>query len=219
MDFIYELYKSDNFIIILSVILVILVVLFIIVFFWGKKDKKLEETKKLEKINLDTDGFKEEHTEEVKVEVKPEEEVVVKEFTPEVEKKIVTEEVKVEPVEVKEEVKVEEPVIKEDTKPLFSDTEGSLDRLNKVMDEIDKIPEVEVKKEKEIEVKSPFKPSEVFSSVYVKKEEEKPILEKEEEVNIENIKPEEVEIKKEETSKLFVIDEDDEEIELPSLKR
>ena len=54
MDFIYELYKSDNFVMILSIVLVVLVLLFVLVFIFGKKDQKLEETKRLQKLEMDT---------------------------------------------------------------------------------------------------------------------------------------------------------------------
>lgn len=58
MDFIYELYQNDNFVIYLTIALVILIILFVVVLFLGKRDKKLEETRKLQKIELN--GFKEE---------------------------------------------------------------------------------------------------------------------------------------------------------------
>ena len=53
MDFIYELYKNDNFTLYLTIALVVLIILFVIVFFFGKKDHKLEETKRLQKIDLE----------------------------------------------------------------------------------------------------------------------------------------------------------------------
>ena len=65
MDFIYDLYQNDNFVLYLTIALVILVVLFVVVLFFGKKDQKLEETKRLQKLELDT--FKEEKTEPTKV--------------------------------------------------------------------------------------------------------------------------------------------------------
>lgn len=67
MDFIYDLYQNDNFVLYLTIALVILVILFVVVFFFGKKDQKLEETKRLQKIELDT--FKEEKEEPKKVEI------------------------------------------------------------------------------------------------------------------------------------------------------
>ena len=71
MDFIYELYQNDNFVLYLTIALVILIVLFVLVLIFGKRDQKLEETKRLQKI--DVDAFKEEKKEDVtKVEVKEE---------------------------------------------------------------------------------------------------------------------------------------------------
>ena len=66
-DFIYNLYSNDNFTLYLTIALVVLIILFFIVLFFGKKDKKLQETQRLQKI---ADGFKEEKTEQ-KVEVAP----------------------------------------------------------------------------------------------------------------------------------------------------
>ncbi len=70
MDFIYKLYSYDNFTLYLTICLIVLVILFILVFIFGKKDQKLEETKRLQKIELEktkeleikkeTDTFKEE---------------------------------------------------------------------------------------------------------------------------------------------------------------
>lgn len=96
MDFIYELYQNDNFVLYLTIALVILIVLFVLVLIFGKRDQKLEETKRLQKI--DVDAFKEEKKEETKLEVIPE---------PKKEEKI--------------EVKTEEP--KKETKSIFDDTE------------------------------------------------------------------------------------------------
>lgn len=71
MDFIYELYQNDNFVLYLTIALVILIVLFVIVLIFGKRDQKLEETRKLQKIEMDT--FKEvpmdENKEDSKLEV------------------------------------------------------------------------------------------------------------------------------------------------------
>ena len=60
-DFIIKLYANKNFPIYLGLFIAILIVAFIIVFFWGRKDKKIMETKKLEKLNLEEDknDFKE----------------------------------------------------------------------------------------------------------------------------------------------------------------
>ena len=106
MDFIYELYQNDNFVLYLTIALVILIVLFVLVLIFGKRDQKLEETKRLQKI--DVDAFKEEKKNEVKVEVPAKE----------------PEEIKTEKVEeVKEEIKpvtTEEPKV---AKSIFDDTQ------------------------------------------------------------------------------------------------
>ena len=68
MDFIYDLYQNDNFVLYLTIALVILVILFVVVLFFGKKDQKLEETKRLQKIELDN-AFKEEKELPEKIEV------------------------------------------------------------------------------------------------------------------------------------------------------
>ena len=57
-DFIYGLYQNDNFTLILVIALVVLIIAFVVVYFFGKKDQKLEETKRLQKIDLD--AFKQE---------------------------------------------------------------------------------------------------------------------------------------------------------------
>ena len=106
MDFIYELYQNDNFVLYLTIALVILIVLFVLVLIFGKRDQKLEETKRLQKIVVD--AFKEEKKDEVKVEVPAKE----------------PEEIKTEKVEeVKEEIKpvtMEEPKV---AKSIFDDTQ------------------------------------------------------------------------------------------------
>ena len=99
MDFIYELYQNDNFVLYLTIALVILIVLFVLVLIFGKRDQKLEETKRLQKIDID--AFKEEKKEETKLEVAPEpnkEENVIPEAT-------VEEKIEVKPAEAKKEVK------------------------------------------------------------------------------------------------------------------
>lgn len=69
-DFIYGLYQNDNFTLILVIALVVLIIAFVVVYFFGKKDQKLEETKRLQKIELD--AFKQEENVPEKVEVKEE---------------------------------------------------------------------------------------------------------------------------------------------------
>ena len=68
-EFMNKMYSYDNFGIYLILAIVILVILFFVILFFGKKDKKnreLEETKRLEKLNPDL--FKDDSKEE-KVEV------------------------------------------------------------------------------------------------------------------------------------------------------
>jgi hypothetical protein len=56
-DFLNNLYSNPNFAKYLIIAIIVLVIVFVLVLLLGKKDKKLEETKRLEKINQDT--FKE----------------------------------------------------------------------------------------------------------------------------------------------------------------
>lgn len=230
-DFIYGLYQNDNFTLILVIALVVLIIAFVVVYFFGKKDQKLEETKRLQKIDLD--AFKQEEKAPEKVEVKEElkkedeeketinEDVNVTEFIPDVKEEI-EEEVNI-PLKKEEEVK---PLFKdheEEEKPisineLSSDLEdekleNDLSSLESIKNEFNSINIPEVKEEIE---KPVFKPSpQIFSSVFVDKKEENIVSNNEEEYV--------TEIKKEQKpmdAKLFSIidDEDEEDIELPSLK-
>ena len=181
-DFIYELYQNDNFTLYLTIALVILIVLFVIVFFFGKKDEKLEETKRLQKIELDT--FKKEEEAPAKLEVKEEtkpqekeeikpietvnEEVTVTEFKPSFEDTDEEIELPKENVEVKvskplfsdheeEESPIsisELPEIKLDEKD--EQLESGLSNLEAIKNEFDKIDIPEVKEEpKEANYTSP----------------------------------------------------------------
>lgn len=230
-DFIYGLYQNDNFTLILVIALVVLIIAFVVVYFFGKKDQKLEETKRLQKIELD--AFKQEEKAPEKVEVKEElkkedeeketinEDVNVTEFIPDVKEEI-EEEVNI-PLKKEEEVK---PLFKdheEEEKPisineLSSDLEdeklendlSSLESIKKEFNSIN-IPEVKEEMEKPV-----FKPSpQIFSSVFVDKKEEN-IVSNNEEEHVTEIKKEQ----KPMDAKLFSIidDEDEEDIELPSLK-
>lgn len=230
-DFIYGLYQNDNFTLILVIALVVLIIAFVVVYFFGKKDQKLEETKRLQKIELD--AFKQEEKVPEKVEVKEElkkenevketinEDVNVTEFIPDVKEEI-EEEVNI-PLKKEEEVK---PLFKdheEEEKPisineLSSDLEdeklendlSSLESIKKEFNSIN-IPEVKEEMEKPV-----FKPSpQIFSSVFVDKKEEN-IVSNNEEEHVTEIKKEQKPI----DAKLFSIidDEDEEDIELPSLK-
>lgn len=230
-DFIYGLYQNDNFTLILVIALVVLIIAFVVVYFFGKKDQKLEETKRLQKIELD--AFKQEEKVPEKVEVKEElkkedevketinEDVNVTEFIPDVKEEI-EEEVNI-PLKKEEEVK---PLFKdheEEEKPisineLSSDLEdekleNDLSSLESIKNEFNSINIPEVKEEVE---KPVFKPSpQIFSSVFVDKKEEN-IVSNNEEEHVTEIKKEE----KPMDAKLFSIinDEDEDDIELPSLK-
>lgn len=226
-DFIYGLYQNDNFTLILVIALVVLIIAFVVVYFFGKKDQKLEETKRLQKIELD--AFKQEEKVEVKEELKKEDEeketinedVNVTEFIPDVKEEI-EEEVNI-PLKKEEEVK---PLFKdheEEEKPisineLSSDLEdekleNDLSSLESIKNEFNSINIPEVKEEIE---KPVFKPSpQIFSSVFVDKKEEN-IVSNNEEEHVTEIKKEQ----KPMDAKLFSIidDEDEEDIELPSLK-
>lgn len=230
-DFIYGLYQNDNFTLILVIALVVLIIAFVVVYFFGKKDQKLEETKRLQKIELD--AFKQEEKAPEKVEVKEElkkedeeketinEDVNVTEFIPDVKEEI-EEEVNI-PLKKEEEVK---PLFKdheEEEKPisineLSSDLEdekleNDLSSLESIKNEFNSINIPEVKEEIE---KPVFKPSpQIFSSVFVDKKEEN-IISNNEEEHVTEIKKEQKPI----DAKLFSIidDEDEEDIELPSLK-
>lgn len=230
-DFIYGLYQNDNFTLILVIALVVLIIAFVVVYFFGKKDQKLEETKRLQKIELD--AFKQEEKVPEKVEVKEElkkedevketinEDVNVTEFIPDVKEEI-EEEVNI-PLKKEEEVK---PLFKdheEEEKPisineLSSDLEdekleNDLSSLESIKNEFNSINIPEAKEEIE---KPVFKPSpQIFSSVFVDKKEEN-IVSNNEEEHVTEIKKEQ----KPMDAKLFSIidDEDEEDIELPSLK-
>lgn len=230
-DFIYGLYQNDNFTLILVIALVVLIIAFVVVYFFGKKDQKLEETKRLQKIELD--AFKQEEKVPEKVEVKEElkkedeeketinEDVNVTEFIPDVKEEI-EEEVNI-PLKKEENVR---PLFKdheEEEKPisineLSSDLEdekleNDLSSLESIKNEFNSINIPEVKEEVE---KPVFKPSpQIFSSVFVDKKEEN-IVSNNEEEHVTEIKKEQKPI----DAKLFSIidDEDEEDIELPSLK-
>lgn len=230
-DFIYGLYQNDNFTLILVIALVVLIIAFVVVYFFGKKDQKLEETKRLQKIELD--AFKQEENVPEKVEVKEElkkedevketinEDVNVTEFIPDVKEEI-EEEVNI-PLKKEENVR---PLFKdheEEEKPISINElssnledeklENDLSSLESIKNEFNSINIPEVKEEIE---KPVFKPSpQIFSSVFVDKKEEN-IVSNNEEEHVTEIKKEQ----KPMDAKLFSIidDEDEEDIELPSLK-
>ena len=230
-DFIYGLYQNDNFTLILVIALVVLIIAFVVVYFFGKKDQKLEETKRLQKIELD--AFKQEENVPEKVEVKEEikkedevketinEDVNVTEFIPDVKEEI-EEEVNI-PLKKEENVRPLFKDHKEEEKPISINElssnledeklENDLSSLESIKNEFNSINIPEVKEEME---KPVFKPSpQIFSSVFVDKKEEN-IISNNEEEHVTEIKKEQKPI----DAKLFSIidDEDEEDIELPSLK-
>lgn len=250
MDFIYNLYQNDNFTLYLSIALVVLVVLFVIVLIFGKKDQKLEETKRLQKIEMDS--FKEENKEPVKVEAIPtaieevkveepvveikeneakEENVTVTTFEP-----VIKEEAAEQHTEEKVEPVVEEPKFSnlfadsEEEKPIsmneLSESTLSFDDndLEKDLNELESIKkafdEIKVNSEESSEEKkeNTFKPSPVFSSVFVNKEEPivadipNDVTTNNETETVTPVEP------MENTMKLFTIEEDEEDMELPTLK-
>lgn len=231
MNFIYDLYQKDNFVLILVVILIVLVILFVLIYFLGKKDEKLEETRKLQKLELD--AFKTDEENSVALEVEEKQNTL--EEIKEEEKNI--SEVSEEPVNItlfepspaEEEVELPTENI---VKPLFSDKDSdeakpiSLDELDLTDDTLEndlnileniktEFEDIKIPEEKE-EIKPIFKPSpQIFSSVFVNKEVEN-------DNNIEESKS--VVEQKEETNKiiepsLFTIIDDEEDMELPSLSK
>ena len=194
-DFLSNLYEMDNVILILTYILIGLIILFVIVLIFGKKDQKLEETKRLQKIT--EDSFKEDNAEPVKVEIKKEElpmieeeNVEVKEFTPAIEK---TNEISPLLSENKEEIEI--PEIKFNEVELENDLK-ELENIKNKFNEIN-ISKVEDKKEEKNE-------PQVFSSVYVARQ------------TNEESNNKEVTVTKEKT--FLISDDEDDTMELPSLK-
>ena len=201
-NFLNNLYEMDNIILILTCVLVGLIILFVIILIFGKKDQKLEETKRLQKIT--EESFKEEKTEPVKLEVEEEEiklpelkedTVEVKEFVPEEPKVEIKQEVMPLIDDVKEDLEI--PEIKFDEEALANDLKELEDIKNK-FNEID-IPKVEVKTEEN-------KPQ-VFSSVYVAKQDNSESNNKEVSVTQENTK-----------DQMLFMEDDEDTMELPSLK-
>lgn len=218
-NFLNNLYSYDNFGIYLIIAIVILVILFFLILFFGKKDKKnreLEETKRLQKLNpdlfkLDDEKDKVESIQENKIEeeeIKPiinEEESIIDNGPTIIDENISenNEDEEIKPILTKEEEKPlvieEEPLIIEEKKeeelpeiPAYNPSE-----IAKEVEEIkEENKEVEHINEPEEKVEKTTTPNvEVFSSVYVPKEE----------------------IPKVEEEKL-VIDNEDDEFELPALK-
>lgn len=218
-NFLNNLYSYDNFGIYLIIAIVILVILFFLILFFGKKDKKnreLEETKRLQKLNpdlfkLDDEKDKVESIQENKIEeeeIKPiinEEESLVDNGPTIIDENISenNEAEEIKPILTKEEEKPlvieEEPLKIEEKKeeelpeiPAYNPSEiaKEVEEIKEENKEVEHINEPEEKVEK---ITTPN--VEVFSSVYVPKE-EKPKVEEEK----------------------LVIDNEDDEFELPALK-
>lgn len=218
-NFLNNLYSYDNFGIYLIIAIVILVILFFLILFFGKKDKKnreLEETKRLQKLNpdlfkLDDEKDKVESIQENKIEeeeIKPiinEEESIIDNGPTIIDENISenNEAEEIKPILTKEEEKPlvieEEPLIIEEKKeeelpeiPAYNPSEiaKEVEEIKEENKEVEHIDEPEEKVEK---ITTPN--VEVFSSVYVPKEE----------------------IPKVEEEKL-VIDNEADEFELPALK-
>ncbi len=119
-EFFNNLYSIENFTLYLIIAIAVLVVLFIIVLFMGKKDQKLEETKRLEKLSLEKNGFKD-LSDKVKAETPVVKEEKKKEVVDillppipsptELKEETPKEETKVE--EKKEDVVIEKPILEE----------------------------------------------------------------------------------------------------------
>ena len=217
-NFLNNLYSYDNFGIYLIIAIVILVILFFLILFFGKKDKKnreLEETKRLQKLNpdlfkLDDEKDKVESIQENKIEeeeIKPiltkEEESIIDNGPTIIDVSENNEAEEIKPILTKEEEKPlvieEEPLITEEKReeelpeiPAYNPSEiaKEVEEIKEENKEVEHINEPEEKVEK---ITTPN--VEVFSSVYVPKEE----------------------IPKVEEEKL-VIDNEDDEFELPALK-
>ena len=176
MDFIYGLYQNDNFVLYLTIALVILIILFVLVLIFGKRDQKLEETKRLQKI--DVDAFKEEQ---------PKEKVKVEVPAPEIK-----EEVK----PVLEEPKEEQKVTEEETpkaKSIFDDTQVLPIKKTTEIENAEEInvttfePKASVTEEIAIEPKKEEKKAVIKPLVDIE-EEDKPINIKElDEINFDDI--------------------------------
>ena len=171
-EFMNKMYSYDNFGIYLILAIVILVILFFVILFFGKRDKKnreLEETKRLEKLNPDL--FKDDSKEE-KVEV-----VDSNVITP-ITNEVKPEEEKVEPVlPIVEDVKpVETPVVEapipEMPKPnemnlepvSLSVNEPVLEKTEEkplVFNQVEDLPKVEEQILPEVEIPEPVRPTEV----------------------------------------------------------
>lgn len=248
IDFIYKLYGYDNFTLYLTIAIVVLIILFVLVLIFGKKDQKLEETKRLQKIELEQ-ALKKENEQPVKLEtIENEIKEETKEVLPVVEESVmpdVTEPaIEEEPISVKEaevivfepmeieeeenlpELNFERPVrnnsnkdtdeenapIKVDELPEFSfddindSLEKNLNELENIKQEFNSIEIPNVKENVKEEPKVAFQPSQVFSSVFVTKDEE---MAKEKTIDL---------TQKNKIEPTITVLEEDDDFDLPTLK-
>ncbi len=193
-EFLNNLYNNDNFILYLAIAIGVLVALFIIVYFWGKKDQKVEQSKK---ANIDeVNAFKEvnsEITSDNKVEVEePKLEEIKEEKELEHSPLIVEDETEILPVINKEdmqknevtttvfepinEVKIDEVPAEEEIKEENSYTpnmEQTAYNLEKELSDLAKIKEefnqINISKEAHKDVDNNIN-KEIFSSVFISKD-------------------------------------------------
>ena len=193
-EFLNNLYNNDNFILYLAIAIGVLVALFIIVYFWGKKDQKVEQSKK---ANIDeVNAFKEvnsEITSDNKVEVEePKLEEIKEEKELEHSPLIVEDETEILPVINKEdmqknevtttvfepinEVKIDEVPAEEEIKEENSYTpnmEQTAYNLEKELSDLAKIKEefnqINTSKEAHRDVDNNIN-KEIFSSVFISKD-------------------------------------------------
>lgn len=242
MDFIYKLYNYDNFTLYLTIAIVVLIILFFVVLVFGKKDQKLEETKRLQKIDLDL--FKEEKKlpetveiveekdseldktlvnipliEEEKPNVLNTEEVEVTTFKPIIEEETEEEKYEAPTIKIEEEVNIPELA--------FDDISNSLEKelsdLEQIKNEFHNIevPKVEDTKKPDVTLRPYQANSQVFSSVFVGKQNEAEEVKEEAPksvLKIEEIKEEEPVIEPVAPIKTVEITEDDDDFDLPVLK-
>ncbi len=234
-DFFNKIYGIENFTTYILIAVSVLLILFLLILFLGKKDQKLEETKRLEKLS--EDAFKEE-SQAVKVEIAKEnvdilippnqnnhEPVEIKEepliipeepinMTTEEPVMPVLEEISEEPLNVPEEVNVLE------IEPLKAEEENNYNKEEITIPEFNFDDLTMTFNDEQKEENSPIKLEEtvkknestpIFSSVYINKKEEEPVIIKIAEpiANPIKIEEEEPQVEKE---------VEEEEFELPKLK-
>lgn len=201
-DFILKMYSSDYFTLVLTIALVVLVILFFVVLFFGKKDKKLQETQKLQKID---DAFKEK-SEPQKIEITTTEK---KELPlPENEAPIVEDKTQILPVvEEKEPVEEKIPEPKEDVKATIMEPQmEATSEIKSIPEENNKYDELSNSLEKELTELANLKNE--FNAIKVPEKEEQ------EEISVKEEKKEQPQV----FSSVFVNNSAEDDFELPTLK-